>query len=307
MQNTFALPAEPGSGRARRAGPTSGPTAGSKTAGKPRTTRAPAQVRTTRAPREPGLPAPAVAAAVRMLDFLAKVTPRAGVTEIARALDINKSTCFNILLTLAHYGVVAKLPGIAKYQLGPRLAELGGATRRQYRHRDVLRGHLVKLVEQSGLICVIGQALGDETSFVIIDQIAPPGVKSRNPAPPVGSVFPLTGPAMGRALLSCMDEEDALGIVRHLSPRLSAADETTWRRQLRDIRRTGYSTSVEQYKDGVNAVAAPIEQAGEAYLVVALIAHARDLPARRIGEIGKSLSAVVRELRDDTAGAEGIA
>ena len=307
MQNATPLPRDPGSNRGRRAGTP----AASNAASEPRTAHrsriASAAVRRTTAPREPGLPAPAVAAAVRMLDFLAKVTPRAGVTEIARALDINKSTCFNILLTLAHYGVVAKLPGIAKYQLGPRLAELGGATRRQYRHRDVLRGHLVKLVEQSGLICVIGQALGDETSFVIIDQIAPPGVKSRNPAPPVGSVFPLTGPAMGRALLSCLDEEDALGIVRHLSPKLSAVDETTWRRQLREIRRTGYSTSVEQYKDGVNAVAAPIEQAGEAYLVVALIAHARDLPARRIGEIGKSLSAVVRELRDDTAGAEGIA
>ena len=172
MQNTIALPAEPGSGRAHRAGPI----VGGKTTRKPRTALAPAPARTAGASREPGLPAPAVAAAVRMLDFLAKVTPRAGVTEIARALDINKSTCFNILLTLAHYGVVAKLPGIAKYQLGPRLAELGGATRRQYRHRDVLRGHLVKLVDETRLICVIGQALGDETSFVIIDQIAPPGV-----------------------------------------------------------------------------------------------------------------------------------
>lgn len=256
-------------------------------------------------PARTRLPAPAVSAALRMLDFLAKRSPRAGVTEIARALDINKSTCFNILATLAHHGAVAKLPGQTKYQLGPKLAELGAAARRQYGQRDQLRRQLEGLVTATGLVCVVGQALGDETSFVIIDQIAPVGVKSRSPAPQVGSVFPLTGPAMGRALLSCFDEEDAVGIVRHLIPALTPAEENTWRRQLRKVRHSGYATSIEQYKDGVNAVAAPIEQAGEAYLVVGLIAHARDLPARRIEEVGATLAETLRALRDERGGSEG--
>jgi DNA-binding IclR family transcriptional regulator len=245
---------------------------------------------------QPGLPAPAVAAAVRILDFLAKQTPRAGVTEIARALGINKSTCFNILLTLAHYGVVAKLPGVAKYQLGPRLAELGGALRRQYGHRDLLRRQLEGLVADTGRVCVIGQVLGDETSFVIIDQIAPPGAKSRNPAPNVGAVYPLTAPAMGRALLSCLDEEDAISIVRSLHAAMKPAQEAEWRAQLRKIRSAGYATSLEQYKDGVNAVASPIQRAGEAYLVAAFVAHARDLSGRRMEEIGPKLAKAAREL-----------
>lgn len=244
---------------------------------------------------EPDLPAPAVAAAVRILDFLAKQTPRAGVSEIARALDINKSTCFNILLTLAHYGVVAKLPGVAKYQLGPRLAELGGALRRQYGYRDLLRRHLERLVAETGLVCVIGQALGDESSFVIIDQIAPPGARSRSPAPNVGAVYPLTAPAMGRALLSCLDEEDALAVIRSLEPK---AGTLAWRQQLEEVRRLGYATSLEQYKDGVNAVASPIERAGEAYLVAAFVAHSRDLPARRMETIGPKLAKAARDLRD---------
>ncbi len=252
-----------------------------------------------------GLPAPAVSAALRMLDFLAKQSPRAGVTEIARALDINKSTCFNILATLAHHGAVTRLPGQTKYQLGPKLAELGAAARRHYGQRDQLRRQLEGLVTATGLVCVIGQALGDGTSFVIIDQIAPVGVKSRSPAPPVGSVFPLTGPAMGRALLSCFDEEDAVDIVRHLIPALKRAEENTWRRQLREIRLAGYATSVEQYKHGVHAVAVPIEQAGEAYLVVALIAHARDLPARKIDEVGSTLARTLRTLRDPLGASDG--
>lgn len=247
---------------------------------------------------EPSLPAPAVATAIRILDYLSKQKPRAGVSEIARALDINKSSCFNVLLTLVHFGVLAKLPGIAQYQLGPRLAELGGAARRQYSHRNVLRRHFEDLVAETQLVCVIGQPLGDEFSFVVIDQIAPPGLGSRNPAPPVGTVVPLTGPALGRALLSVMDEEDALDVVRHLVPQLSSADERDWRRQLRAVRACGYAASLGQYQSDVNAVAAPIEQAGEPYLVVGLVGHARVLTARRVAEIAPRLAARARELRD---------
>ncbi len=246
---------------------------------------------------EPGLPAPAVATAMRILDFLAKHTPRAGVSEIARALDINKSSCFNVLSTLAYFGAVSKLPGHAKYQLGPRLAELGGAARRQYSHRDLLRRHFEGLVGETRLVCVIGQPLGDDASFVIIDQIAPPGMKSRNPAPSVGAVFPLAAPSLGRALLSCFDEEDAIDIVRQRHRALDAAQIDDWRQQLRLIRARGYATSLEQFHPGVNAVAAPIEQAGEAYLVVGLIGHARELSARRIEEIGAQLAARARALQ----------
>ena len=42
------------------------------------------------ASEEIALPAPAVATAVRILDYLSKQTPRAGVTEISRALGTNK-------------------------------------------------------------------------------------------------------------------------------------------------------------------------------------------------------------------------
>jgi DNA-binding IclR family transcriptional regulator len=244
------------------------------------------------------LPAPAVAAAVRILDFLAKGTPRAGVTEIARALGVNKSTCYNILLTLAHFGVVARIPGHAKYQLGPRLAELGRALRRQYGHRDVLRAQLEDLVASTGLACVIGQALGDETSFVIIDRIVPVGAASPGPAPHVGAVFPLTGPAMGRALLSCRDEDDAIGIVRAIVGDMGADARADWRRQLREIRRRGYAVSLEEYEHGVNAVASPIEGAGEAYLVVALIGRPSELDAGRIAELGPRLVRAARETAD---------
>jgi DNA-binding IclR family transcriptional regulator len=253
----------------------------------------------------PALPAPAVAAAVRILDYLAKDASRAGVSEIARALGIHKSTCYNVLLTLGHFGVVAKLPGAAQYQLGPRLAELGRALRRQYGHRDLLRAHLDDLVAETGQVGVVGQALGDDTSFVIIDRIEPPGARTPGPAPKVGAVFPLTGPAMGRALLACRDDDDALSVVGALLPALTDAQRARWRRELAAIRAAGYATSVGAYDPAVNAVAAPLEHGGEAYLVVALIGAPRALPARRIAALEPVLAARARAMGAALAPAGG--
>lgn len=245
----------------------------------------------------PALPSPAVAYAVRIMDYLARLQPRAGVTEISRALGVSKSSCFNILLTLSHFGMVSKLPGGAQYQLGPRLAQLAGAARRQYSHREVLQRHFGDLAAQTQLVCVVGQPLGDDTSFVIIDQIAPPGLRLRNMAPPVGAVVPLTGPALGRALLSGMDDIEAVQIIRHMTPGFTAADEIALRRELREVRERGYAISLERYQKGVNAVAVGIEKAGEPYLVVGLVGDAKELTEKRIHQVGPRLAERARALQ----------
>ena len=135
--------------------------------------------------------------------------------------------------------------------------------------------------------------LGNEESFVIVDQIAPIGQKAKIPAHPVGTVLPLTGAAMGRALLSCLDEEDAIAITRSLSASVKPGHDKAWRTKLREIRLRGYDTSLEEFQRGVNAVAVAIQRAGEAYLAVALIGYVHDFPARRIDEMGRKLAADV--------------
>lgn len=245
----------------------------------------------------PGVPAPAVGTAIRILDYLAKQHPRAGVTDIARALGVSKSSCFNILATLSQFGMLSKLPGGAQYQLGPRLAALAGAARRQYSYREVLQRHFGDLAAETHLVCVVGQPLGDDTSFVIIDQIVPPGFRLRNLAPRVGTVVPLSGPALGRALLSGMDDLEALQIIRHMIPNFSMADETEFKRELREVRERGYAVSLERYQKGINAVAVAIEKAGEPYLVVGLVGDSTDFTVERIHQLGPNLAERARALR----------
>jgi len=244
-----------------------------------------------------GLPAPAVASAMRILEFLARESPRAGLTELSRGLGLNKSTCYNILLTLGHFGAVTRSVDSAKYQLGPKLAELGGAVRRHFWQRDLLRRYFETLIAESQLVCLVGQVLGDERSFVIIDQIMPPGSNVASPAQPVGTVYPLTGAALGCAILSCYDEDDAIAIARSFNVAQKPAEERAWRQQLRDIRQRGYARSVEHYQREVNAVAVPIEKSDEPLLAVALVGYVRDFPTSKVDEIGRRLVNEAREFQ----------
>ena len=241
-----------------------------------------------------GFPAPAVASAMRILHLLAHDVPRAGVSEIARSLGLNKSTCFNILVTLQHYGAVAKMPGEAKYQLGPKLLELGAAVRRNFSRRGQIRRHLQPLVEETGIAGAIGQVLGDGTEFVVIDRIAPPG--DGGLAPPVGHVYPLTAPAMGRALLSQLDEEEAIDLVRRKLGTLVPDAEAEWRAQLAAIRTAGYAISDEHYRPGISAVAVPLIAAGEAQIVLALVGHTETMRRLALDALGRRLIAVARAL-----------
>ena len=63
-------------------------------------------------------PVGAVVAAVRILEHLAEQTAGVGVTQVARALDLNASTCFNILRTLAHYDMVVFDQPSKTYRVG---------------------------------------------------------------------------------------------------------------------------------------------------------------------------------------------
>src|SRR2546428_6098970 len=65
--------------------------------------------------------------ALEMLDLLAKAGGELGVTELARRLEVHKSTASRLLATLQEHGLVEQNPASEKYRLGYGLVRLAGA------------------------------------------------------------------------------------------------------------------------------------------------------------------------------------
>lgn len=238
-------------------------------------------------------PSPAVGNAFRILDYLARKQEGAGVSEIARALRLNKSTCYNVLSTMVGWGVVVKHPRYAVYRLGPKLIELGTAARRGSYYRNLVRRHVEKLVREAGLACLIGQPLANGEGIVVIDRVVPRG--SDVLEAPIGQVYPILAPAMGRALLASMDEEEALELA--LQQGLSAAEVERLRAKLGEIRQQGFATSLGEYEKGVNAVATVVRWfEDEAGVVLCLIGRSQDLPDHELEGLGRRLANTGRDI-----------
>ena len=65
--------------------------------------------------------------AMRILEILAR-SGECGVTDIAAALEVHKSTAFRLVATLEQHRLVEQVEGRGKYRLGVGLLRLAGAT-----------------------------------------------------------------------------------------------------------------------------------------------------------------------------------
>lgn len=240
-------------------------------------------------------PSPAVGRAILILEYLAHEKPEATMSEIATALGLNKSTCFNILKSLVQSSMVVRDPRMPIYRLGPKLVELGSASRRNYSYREHVRRELQPLVEKYELACLIGQLLPNDAGIVLTDRITPSG-KTVISAP-VGQVHPLSVPAMGRAVLATRPFEAVTGL-REILPAGAGDDEfDQLRSQLEKFRRQGFATSLEEYLEGVNAVATTVSGPdGEIALILCLMGPAEEFERDTVEEAGHELRSVAKRL-----------
>jgi DNA-binding IclR family transcriptional regulator len=232
--------------------------------------------------------APAVARAVRIIGYLGETEDGASVSDIARALSINKSTCFNILSTLVDNQVVSKHPRFHIYRLGPRLVEWGRASRTQFAVRTGLRDAIGEFVAEVSVACLVGQSLADNRGIVVFDRMVPsrPGVLT----PQIGEVYPLSNPAMGRLVLSSYeDEAEAVATARRVGLLGPDGDAEEFRSGLAQIREVGYSVGTGGSSD-TNAVAAPLSPAAaEVLSLLCVIGYRRDLPDEELDAVGRRL------------------
>jgi DNA-binding IclR family transcriptional regulator len=142
--------------------------------------------------------APAVSRTVALLDFLAaRPTEAFSLSELARRLDLNKSTTHAVLTTLADAGYVARHPVEKSYTLGPALVAIGEAAAASPSldiaefARDEMRG----LADEFGVQCVASRIIGAEIVIIAHTGTREPlgqslSVGHRLPfVPPLGTVF----------------------------------------------------------------------------------------------------------------------
>ncbi|HYQ85003.1 MAG TPA: IclR family transcriptional regulator, partial [Rubrobacter sp.] len=210
-----------------------------------------------------------------------------GVTEVAKELDIHKSTAYRLLTTLRDRGLVEQDAATEKYRLGFGMVLLARAVRADL---DILRCAepvCERLSERTRETVTIAVLEGDDA--VIIHQSI-----SRASALGVdwtGRHTPLHATAAGKIFLAYMPEEQLLRVLAGPLERFTEytiVDPASLKGHARKILGAGYGCTVEELETGLNAVGAPIRGAdGMVVGAVSVTGPAFRLPPDALPEIGE--------------------
>ncbi len=196
-----------------------------------------------------------VVKAIKALEFVCRAEQPVGVSQIARALDLNKSNAHRILGTLVALGYVRRTER-STYAPSLRLWELGSLVRSGNELGRIAKPHLAELCAATGETVLISVLDGCDTLYLEKQESTHP-VRI---AATVGSRLPAYCSATGRVLLAYDRDAESriqdMKIVRYTQNSIASTKEL--RTALEEVRRQGFALSVQGFIAGVCALAVPI-------------------------------------------------
>jgi DNA-binding IclR family transcriptional regulator len=203
-----------------------------------------------------------IARAAALLRALERRPDGLSLGELAKAIDLPRSTVQRIVDALDNEGLVLAASATSGVRLGPALLALAAAT--QFHIAEMARETLKALAKQTGE--TVDLSLIDQDKVVFIDQVT--GTHRLTAISAIGVSFPLHSSANGKAMLAAMADEDIAKLRKRI--RLSALTPntiTTWERleqEIAAVRQRGCAYDREENSLGISAVSVAIRSpAGE--------------------------------------------
>ncbi len=197
--------------------------------------------------------------ALGILEVLAKSNGEIRLNAIAKALDLNVSTCHHLLSTLVENGYAAQSTHGQTYYLGGKILELYGSRMRQFNLTDLVMSDLRNLNEETGEAVHLSVLQGDRlVTLAVLDSRFPVRVVSGG----VGESDPIHATATGKAILAWLPEIEmdrilsVKGFAKFTENTVTEHDILV--DQLRLIRRKGIAYDHEEFQPGVCCVGAAI-------------------------------------------------
>jgi IclR family acetate operon transcriptional repressor len=198
---------------------------------------------------------------LRVLERLSEPGP-VGVSELARELELPKSSVQRMLRTLQEGGWITEVHDPAtRWMLTPKMFQLGQRHRAGSDIRTIALPVMEQLRDETRETIHLAALKGD--SVFVLECLDSPQPVRAHVSP--GMMIPLLASANGHALLSTWSDEEvrefiSRGLTEYTAFTITSAD--TVASVIREARRRGYAVNDQQWREGVHAVAAPVVVAG---------------------------------------------
>jgi DNA-binding IclR family transcriptional regulator len=240
----------------------------------------------------------AVERAVAVLDVLA--AGELGTNEVARRTGLNPSTASRQLATLVAAGFVAHVEETGRYRLGSRLVQLGQVALAGLDVRRLGRPHLTALADGSGETATLSVP-GDPDAITVDFVLSPASVTS---VARVGRPSIAHATATGKVALAFGRVQLPAGTLQPYTDR-TIVDREELEAVIELVRKRGYAEAIGEREEDLNAVAAPVRNAGgELEAIVGLQGPASRFGLARLRAARMPLLAHVRSLSHELGALE---
>jgi DNA-binding IclR family transcriptional regulator len=251
---------------------------------------------------------PAISKASKVLHEVSRSDVPLGISEIARATDLNKSTVHGLIAALIEEGFLVATDGAKGYALGPKLLELGIRARDQ-QLLDVAESELQSLVLSTGETGLFGRLNGNRVVILAKRESS----RMLNLSAPVGSSVPAMAGALGKAYLASMPARESRSYLeRTVLPShtdRSITDIGSYLEQVSKATADGYACDRGEYLPGISAVATAFQWLGGTYFVwvVGIDAIYNGAELDQVGEAVREAAQDTLQILNEVAGQRGTA
>lgn len=201
---------------------------------------------------------PGLQRGLRVLEILGAAAEPMSLTEIARKMELSRSSAFRLVYTLRQMGFLKEAEQNNSYTLGARVLNLGFAYLNQLPITSIARPHLAALRDKSGISAHLSVLEGHEVLYLGSHQARTGFVSNMV----TGTRTDAYASAVGWCLLSSFSDEELAAFCDGLD--MSAKTEHTptsfaqLKARVEQVRANGYVFSRGFHQPGGSSVAVPV-------------------------------------------------
>lgn len=246
---------------------------------------------------------------VKARDMLTLIAgePGIGLPELSKKLAMPKSTTYRILRALASSGFVAEMEQNHRFRIGPLVGDLARGSSRREQLIRVAHPELVRLRDECDE--TVALHVLESSRWVVLDQVESTQ-ELRRTITNLGEPMPLGAAATGKLFLAYMSKAQREAylkeqkLVRHTA---RTPDRGSLEKDLQQIARNGFATSIEEMVAGVSGLSMPIRSPdGTVRAAVGLSGPSVRFTPKAVASmreaLGKTIRAIERQLAKEGPG-----
>lgn len=218
-------------------------------------------------------------------------------SELAKKSGLSISTIQRLSYTLQQLELLDRDPATKRFQIGPKMVSLALAVVNDLEIKRIARPYMQDTSDRIGE--VVGLMVRSGTQIILADIIRTDQILNINMN--TGAIVPPHAAASSKSILAFIPETEMEAILNRAEftpfTKNTITSIDTYKKQLKEVRRSGYAVAVEENAYGFSAIAAPIrDNRGEVIASVTIM-----VPSFRITK-----EKLIRSFRKEVLEAAGI-